>query len=72
MKMVKCSFCGDEIKLGGGKMYIKKDGTVFYFCSNKCEKNLIELGRKPVETKWTEAHHKLKETMLSAKGKEKK
>jgi len=70
--MVKCSFCGSEVKLGGGKMFIKKDGTAFYFCSNKCEKNQMALGRKPLDTKWTEAHHKLKETLLSAKGKEKK
>ena len=70
--MVKCSFCGSELRLGGGKMFIKRDATVFYFCSNKCEKNQVVMNRKPLKTKWTEAHHKLKATMLSAKGKEKK
>jgi len=69
--MVKCSFCGDELKVGGGKLYAKKDGTTFYFCSTKCEKNLLKLNRKPVKVKWTEAHRKLKEATISAKGKKK-
>jgi len=67
--MVKCSFCGEELPLGGGKLYAKKEGTVFYFCSGKCEKNLIVLKRKPVKTRWTEAYNKLKQTLLSAKEK---
>ena len=65
--MVKCSFCGSDLPLGGGKMYVKKEGTVFYFCSNKCEKNQIQMKRKPVKTKWTEQYNKLKKTQLSAK-----
>lgn len=51
--MVKCSFCSTEIPKGTGKMYVRKDGRVFYFCSNKCNKNMIKLGRKPVKFKWT-------------------
>jgi len=68
--MVKCSFCGQDLPIGGGKMYAKKEGTVFYFCSNKCEKNQIVLGRKPINTRWTEAYNKLKKTLMSAKDKE--
>jgi len=68
--MVKCSFCGKDLPIGGGKLFAKKEGTVFYFCSNKCEKNQIVLGRKPVKTKWTEAYIKLKKTLMSAKGKQ--
>ncbi|MFA6268920.1 MAG: 50S ribosomal protein L24e [archaeon] len=68
--MVKCSFCGKDLPVGGGKMYVKKEGTIFYFCSNKCEKNQINLGRKPIETKWTESYNKLKKTLLSVKAKE--
>lgn len=49
---MKCSFCLKEINKGSGKMYVKKDGKVFYFCSNKCEKNTIKLGRKSRDTKW--------------------
>ena len=69
--MVKCNFCEQELPLGGGKVYAKKDGSTYYFCSNKCEKNMIMLKRKPVKTKWTNAHNKLKKTMLAAKEHEK-
>ena len=58
--MVECNFCGKSIAIGTGKIYAKKDGTSYKFCSNKCETNLIILKRKPVKTKWTNAHHKLK------------
>lgn len=65
--MVKCDFCGSELPIGGGKLYAKKDGTSYYFCSNKCEKNMIVLNRKPVKTKWTKEYNKLKQTLLSSK-----
>jgi len=47
MEERKCSFCNRKIEAGTGKIYAKKDGTVYYFCSSKCEKNMIELGRVP-------------------------
>lgn len=50
--MVKCSFCNDELERGTGKMYVKKDGKILYFCSMKCEKNLLKLGRRAVNMKW--------------------
>ncbi|MFO7710643.1 MAG: 50S ribosomal protein L24e [Candidatus Woesearchaeota archaeon] len=56
--MVKCSFCGEEIPSGFGKMYVKKDAKVLYFCSNKCEKNMLKLGRKAREQKWTKRYIK--------------
>jgi large subunit ribosomal protein L24e len=59
MEMHKCSFCGSDIEIGTGKMFVKKDGTVFYFCSSKCEKNK-RLGRIPRRIEWTGEHHKLK------------
>ncbi len=65
--MVDCIFCGKTIELGTGKIYAKKDGTAYNFCSHKCEKNLIILKRKPVKTKWTQAHHKLKAAASSSK-----
>jgi len=37
---------------GTGKSYIKSDGRKLYFCSSKCEKNMLKLGRKARETKW--------------------
>ena len=53
-----CSFCGDDIEPGTGKMFVKKDGTIFYFCSSKCEKNQLRLGRVPRRVKWTKRYVK--------------
>lgn len=50
-----CSFCGEEIEPGTGKMFVRKDGTVFFFGSSKCEKNLLDLGRVPRTVRWTRA-----------------
>ena len=58
--MVICSFCGKEFPKATGKMYVKKDGTLFLFCSNKCEKNMLVLKRKPRKVGWTAEYHKVK------------
>lgn len=50
--MEKCTFCNEELTPGTGKMYIKKDGKIWYFCSRTCEKNMLKLHRKPSEQKW--------------------
>ena len=50
----KCSFCYREIEPGTGKMFVKKDGTVLNFCTNKCYKNMIELKRVPRTTQWND------------------
>jgi len=34
-------------------MYVNNDGTVLWFCSSKCRKNYIVLGRDPRKLKWT-------------------
>jgi len=52
--MTKCSFCSNELSPGTGKMLVKNDGRIIYFCSNKCEKNLIKLGRNSKNFKWTQ------------------
>ena len=51
--MVKCTFCGNNIERGTGKIYVQKDAKILYFCSSKCEKNHVKLGRKFLETKWS-------------------
>ena len=61
-----CTFCGEQIEPGTGKMYVKKDGTVWLFCTNKCYKNMIELGRIPRRTTWTRAAKREKEITLAA------
>ncbi|WP_321428834.1 50S ribosomal protein L24e [uncultured Methanolobus sp.] len=53
MEQRKCSFCGELLEPGTGKLFVKKDGSTYYFCSSKCESN-FELGRLPRRTVWTE------------------
>ncbi|NMX20850.1 50S ribosomal protein L24e [ANME-1 cluster archaeon GoMg4] len=48
----KCSFCDAPLEPGTGKMFVKRDGTVYYFCSSKCERNLLKLRRKRRKLKW--------------------
>jgi len=43
---------------GTGKIYVKKTGKILFFCSMKCEKNMLKLGRIPRRVKWTSAHEK--------------
>jgi large subunit ribosomal protein L24e len=57
---MKCSFCGTEIPPGTGLMYVQKDGKILYFCSKKCEKNMLKLKRKPRKVKWTEEFNNIK------------
>lgn len=56
--MVRCSFCNKNIEPGTGKMYVQVTGKVLNFCSNKCEKNMIKLGRNPVNIKWASKEKK--------------
>jgi len=49
---MKCSFCNEEIEKGTGIMFVRNDGKVFYFCSSKCNKNMIKLRREPSKVKW--------------------
>jgi len=51
--MAKCSFCGEQIEKGTGKMLVYISGKIDNFCSTKCEKNLLKLKRKPAKTSWT-------------------
>lgn len=53
MEQRKCSFCGELLEPGTGKLFVKKDGSNYYFCTSKCESN-FKLGRLPRRTIWTE------------------
>jgi len=59
--MVKCTFCGKEMDRGTGKMFVKVDGSIFYFCSGKCEKNMFKLKRIPRSVGWTEEFRRFKQ-----------
>ena len=39
-------------------MYVFATGKVLYFCSKKCQKNQLQLHRKPSHLKWTKAYEK--------------
>jgi len=54
----KCSFCGNEIEPGTGKIFVRKDGRVLNFCKNKCQKNMIKLQRIPRRVEWSKYHTK--------------
>jgi len=56
--MPRCAFCGNEIEKGLVKMYVYTSGKIIHFCSKKCEKNLLILKRKPLETRWTESYRR--------------
>ncbi len=64
VEMKVCSFCGREIEPGTGSMYVKKDGTVMLFCTNKCSKNMIDMGRVPRTVTWTRAYAREKDVRM--------
>lgn len=57
--MVKCSFCGNRLEPGTGKMYALKSNVVKYFCSKKCERSW-KMGRNPKKLKWTKVYERVK------------
>jgi len=39
-------------------MYVKRDGTIYWFCSRKCRVSMLEFRRDPRKLKWTEYYGK--------------
>jgi large subunit ribosomal protein L24e len=54
----RCAFCGREVVPGHGIMYVRNNGAVLWFCSDKCRKNMLELRRDPRRLKWTSKYRK--------------
>lgn len=52
----QCAFCAAEIEPGRGLMFVKRDGSVFYFCSGTCRKHQMTYHRVGHRLKWTRAH----------------
>lgn len=52
----QCSFCGKEIPPATGIMYVRNDGSILWFCSNKCRKSMLKLRRDPKKLKWTKSY----------------
>ncbi len=55
---MKCSFCGETIPPGTGKIFVEKSGKTKNFCSTKCEKNMFKLKRNPAHIKWSKHYKK--------------
>jgi large subunit ribosomal protein L24e len=60
-----CSFCGGNIEPGTGRLYVRKDGLTYNFCSSKCFKSLVVMRRLPRETEWTAAYKREKEVRMA-------
>ena len=56
VKVKKCSFCGYDIAIGRGMMFVRRDGTVLNFCTPRCRKAMIKYKKKARKTRWT-AHY---------------
>jgi large subunit ribosomal protein L24e len=54
-----CVFCGEDIAPGTGKMVVDPSGSVAFYCSSKCEKN-VALKRKSRKVKWTSEYRREK------------
>lgn len=67
---MRCNFCGADIAKGTGMIHAYRDGTIYSFCSGKCEANMLKLKRKPQKVKWTARYHE--EKAIRMHGKEKK
>jgi len=66
-----CSFCGDDVEEGTEKIFVTLKGKAHYFCSSKCEKNMLKLGRKARKVKWTKEYRSEKDIRLKALAKAK-
>jgi large subunit ribosomal protein L24e len=56
---MKCSICKSNILKGSGKMFVRNDGKIFYFCGSKCQRN-FRLGREAKKLKWITSEKKAK------------
>lgn len=53
MEQRVCSFCGEPIEPGTGMMFVKKDGSVYYYDRRRCEVSHQSFGRQSRRFKWT-------------------
>jgi len=58
--MARCTFCGNTLVPGTGKLFVKNDGKLIYYCSRKCEQHATKLKRQARYTKWTRTARKEK------------
>ena len=63
---MNCTFCGSEVVPGTGKMYVRRDGTVYHFCKAKCQRNMVGMGRVNRHVGWTKAYAEHKGDRMTA------
>lgn len=56
---MKCSTCKSNVLKGSGKMFVRNDGRIFYFCGSKCQRNW-RMGREGKKLKWAASEKKAK------------
>ncbi|MFW9947575.1 MAG: 50S ribosomal protein L24e [Candidatus Odinarchaeota archaeon] len=39
--------------IGRGHMFVRKDGTILNFCTQKCRKAMLLYKKNPRKTRWT-------------------
>lgn len=66
--MPVCSFCGREFPKHTGICYVTNAGRVYWFCSRKCFRSLIDFGRRPEKFKWTKAYRLKREREKKSAG----
>lgn len=44
---MNCSYCTAEIEKGTGMMFVRRNGTVRHYCSQRCYKFNILMNRRP-------------------------
>ncbi|TFG24245.1 MAG: 50S ribosomal protein L24e [Promethearchaeota archaeon] len=58
VKVKKCDVCQHDIDIGRGHMYVKRDGTILNFCTQKCRKSMLKYKKNPRKTRWTAVYGK--------------
>ena len=53
-----CSFTNEEIEPGTGMMFVKRDGSVYWFKDSKSRKNMLKLKRNARRLMWTRRYEK--------------
>ncbi len=71
METHECSFCTKTIEIGTGKMFVRRDGSRLFFCSSKCERNMLYLERVPWNVRWARPSGKEKKEIKSVSKPEK-
>ncbi len=69
MALAKCVFCGCEQEDYQGTYLIKNDGTMNYYCSQKCIKSNLKHKRDRRKLKWTNAFYESREKRYAAEKK---